>query len=81
MKQTKTNNIRKVKEGWYNMVLKEPLKDGENKNIQYIIKAKGVYGVASIKPLTIEDIDKINLNEWHFKPYKEFMKGNGNNGK
>ena len=81
MKQTKTNNIRKVKEGWYNMVLKEPLKDGENKNIQYIIKAKGVYGVASIKPLTIEDIDKINLNEWYFKPYKEFMKGSGNNGK
>lgn len=81
MEQTKTNDIRKVKNGWYNMVLKEPLKGGENTNIQYIIELKGVYGVASIKPLTIEDINKINLKEWNFRPYKEFMKGNGNNGK
>lgn len=58
------------------MVLKEPLKGGENTNIQYIIEAKGIYGVASIRPLTIEDIDKINLKDWNFRPFSEVMKGN-----
>ena len=37
----------KIKEGWYNLVLHKSLKGCENSNIQYIIKVKGVYVVAS----------------------------------
>ena len=66
--------IRKVKEGWYNMVLSKPLKGGENSNIQYIIEVDGVYGVASQKPMTLEEINNINLNNWNFKPFGEVVK-------
>lgn len=66
--------IRKIKEGWYNFVLKEPLKGCENSNIQYIIEVDGVYGVASQKPMTLEEINNINLNDWNFRPFGEVVK-------
>lgn len=80
MKKIETNNIRKVKGNWYNMILKKPLKGLENRNIQYIIEYKGSYGVASVQSLTIEDIENINLNDWNFKPFSEVMKGSNKNG-
>lgn len=43
----------------------------EDKLIQYIIRVNEDYGVASIRPLTEEDIDNINLNEWNFEPYSK----------
>lgn len=75
------NEYMRVKEGWYNFVLKEPLEGAEDKLIQYIIEVNGSYGVASIRPLTIEDIDNINLNEWEFKPFSELEKELENNRK
>lgn len=66
--------IIKVKEGWYNFVLKKHLKGCENSNIQYIIKVNGDYGVASQKPMTLEEINNINLNDWNFRPFREVMK-------
>ncbi len=81
MENIKTNGIRKVKDGWYNMILENPLKGGENTNIQYIIEYKGSYGVASMNPLAIEDIENINLNDWNFKPFSEVMKGSKRNEK
>lgn len=47
---------------------------GEGKLIQYIINVNGTYGVASTRPLTKEDIDNINLNEWNFRPFSEVEK-------
>ena len=38
MGNIKTNDIRELKENYYNIVLKTPLKGGENVNAQYIIK-------------------------------------------
>lgn len=67
-----TKEIIEIKPGWYNFVLERPLKGSENKNIQYIIEVDGSYGIASIKPLTIEDINNIDLKEWNFKPFKEW---------
>lgn len=67
-----TKEIIEIKPSWYNLVLSKPLKCGENKNIQYIIEVNGSYGIVSIKPLTIEDINNINLKEWNFKPFKEW---------
>lgn len=64
----------KIKEGWYNLVLDKPLKGCENSNIQYIIKVKEVYGVASQKPMTLEEIEKININDYKFRQFKEIMK-------
>ncbi len=81
MENIKTDDIRKVKDNWYNMILKEPLRGCENTNIQYIIEYKGTYGVTSMKPLTIEDIENINLNDWNFKPFSEVMKGSKRNEK
>ena len=67
-----TKQVIEIKPGWYNFVLERPLKGRENKNIQYIIEVEGSYGIASIKPLTIEDINNIDLKEWNFKPFKEW---------
>lgn len=74
MKQIKTENIKEIKKGWHNMVLKKPLKGCENSNIQYIIEVNGDYGVASIKPMTLKEINNINLDDWHFRPFKEILK-------
>lgn len=65
---------RKIKEGWYNQVLERPLEGRENSNIQYILEANGIYSVVSMKPLTLEEVNNINLDEYIFKPLKEVMK-------
>ena len=64
----------KIKEGWYNLVLDKPLKGCENSNMQYIIEVQGVYGVASQNPMTLEEIERININDYNFKLLKEIMK-------
>ena len=75
MKQIITNDIRKINDKYYNIILDEPLKGGENTNIQYIIEVEGTYGIASIKPMTLEEIEKIDLNNYNFKSFSEIMKG------
>ena len=70
----KTENIIKVKKGWYNKVLKKAIKGAENSNIQYIIEIDGNYGVASIKPITEQDINNIDLKKWNFKSFTEIAK-------
>lgn len=65
---------RKIKEGWYNQILQEPLEGYENSNIQYILEANGVHSVVSMKPLTLEEINNIDLNKYSFQPFKEVMK-------
>lgn len=79
MKEIKTNDIRKINDQYYNMILDKPLKGGENTNIQYIIEVQGVYGIASVKPITFEKLEKINLNNYNFKPFREIMKGSNKN--
>lgn len=74
----KTEDIIKVKKGWYNKVLKKAIKGAENSNIQYIIEIDGNYGVASIKPITEQDINNIDLKKWTFKPFTELAKEWGN---
>lgn len=75
MKQIITNDIRKINDKYYNIILDKPLKGAENTNIQYIIEVEGTYGIASIKPMTLEEIEKIDLNNYNFKPFSEIMKG------
>lgn len=70
---------RKIKEGWYNQILKEPLEGRENSNIQYILEANGIYDIVSLKPLTPEEINKFDLGEYIFKPLKEVMKEGATN--
>lgn len=70
---------RKIKEGWYNQVLERPLEGRENSNIQYILEANGIYSVVSMKPLTLEEVNNINLDEYIFKPLKEVMKEGATN--
>ena len=65
---------REIKEGWYNFILNTPLKGCEKFNIQYILKVQGIYGVASVKPITLEEIENINIENFKFKPLKEVMK-------
>ena len=65
---------RKIKEDWYNLVLDKPLKGCEKFNIQYIIEIQGIYGVASQKPMTLEEIESINIDDYKFRPLKEVMK-------
>lgn len=69
--------IRKIKEGWYNFVLEKPLKGCESSNIQYILEVDGDYGVASQNPMTLEEINNINLNDWNFRPFGEVVKNRG----
>lgn len=81
MKQIITNDIRKINDKYYNIILDKPLKGGENTNIQYIIEVEGTYGIASIKPMTLEEIEKIDLNNYNFKPFSEIMKGSNKDEK
>lgn len=64
---------RKIKEGWYNQILQEPLEGYENSNIQYILEANGVHSVVSMKPLTIEEVNNIDLEQYKFRPFKELI--------
>lgn len=70
------SNIKEIKDGWYNGVLVKPLKGCENYNIQYILEIQGTYAVISLKPMTLEDINNINLDEWNFRPFREVKKAN-----
>ena len=75
MKQIITNDIRKINDKYYNIILDKPLKGGENTNIQYIIEVEGTYGIASLKPMTLEEVENINLNNYNFKLIYKHMKG------
>ena len=79
MKQIITNDIRKINDKYYNMILDKPLKGEEKTNIQYIIEVEGTYGIASLKPMTLEEVENINLNNYNFKPFSEIMKGSNKN--
>ena len=81
MKQIITNDIRKINDKYYNIILDKPLKGGENTNIQYIIEVEGTYRIASIKPMTLKEIEKIDLNNYNFKPFSEIMKGSNKDEK
>lgn len=60
-----------LNEKYINTVIK-PI--GNNTDIiQYIIEYKGVYGIASTKPLTVEEVSKIDLNKYKFVPLKEVL--------
>lgn len=71
--------IKEIKKGWYNFVLKKPLKGCEDSNIQYIIEVDGNYGVTSQKPITLEEINSINLDDWKFRPFSEIMREGASN--
>lgn len=58
---------------YHNFILQEGLKGIEDKNIQYIIEVEGTFRIASLKPLTKKDIEKINFEEWNFRPFKEVL--------
>lgn len=60
-----------LNEKYINTVI-EPI--GNNTDvIQYIIEYKGVYGIASTKPLTVEEVSKIDLNKYKFVPLNEVL--------
>lgn len=71
-KQITDLNITKIRDNLYNAVIPKALKGCENSNIQYIIEVAGDYRVASLKPLTTEEIENINFKQWNFKPFKEW---------
>lgn len=68
----KTNQIMDLRQGLYNFILENPLKGLENENIQYIIEYQGYYGIASLKPLTLQEAESIDFNKYDFKPFKEW---------
>lgn len=50
----------------------EPI--GNNTDIiQYILEYNGIIGIASTKPLTLEECEKIDINKYKFKPLKEVI--------
>lgn len=67
----KITKIKEIKKNWYNSIIKKPLKGSENSNIQYIIEYQGNYSVVSLKPITLEEIENINLKDWNFQTWKE----------
>lgn len=68
----KTNQIIDLRQGLYNFILDNPLKGSENENIQYIIEYQGYYGIASLKPLTLQEAESIDFSKYNFKPFKEW---------
>ena len=65
------SKYNRLNEKYINTVI-EPI--GNNTDIiQYIIEYKGVYGIASTKPLTVEKVSKIDLNKYKFVPLKEVL--------
>lgn len=65
------SKYNRLNEKYINTVI-EPI--GNNTDIiQYIIEYKGVYGIASTKPLTVEEVSKIDLNKYKFVPLKEVL--------
>lgn len=68
----RTNQIIDLKQGLYNFILEKPLKCSENENIQYIIEYQGHYGIASLKPLTLQEAESIDFSKYNFKSFKEW---------
>lgn len=68
----KENHFMKIKENWYNVVVK-----AKNPKIliQYIVKYEDSYLVASKRRLTLEEINDIKLENYNFKTYKEVIDG------
>lgn len=63
--------MRRIKDGWWNVVLDKPIKGQEDINIQCIVEESGIYVVFSIEPLIITDIENINLENYNFKNTKD----------
>lgn len=69
----------KIKELWYNAILQKP-QPTKKSNIQFImmcnLESKGEsYIVVSKEPLTLEDINKIDLDDYIFENNNYFSKG------
>lgn len=63
-------NFEQIKKNVYNTVVK-PLKSNEKNNIQFIIKYQDDYCIASQKPITKEELEQINFENFEFKKVKE----------
>lgn len=72
----------KIKDNWYNAILQKP-KATRKSNIQFIMRCNLAYSennqtsyiVVSKEPMNLEDINKINLNNYIFDNQKNFSKG------
>ncbi len=70
----------KIKELWYNAILQKPQPTKKN-NIQFIMRCKMFgaketsYIVVSRDPMTLEEINKIDLNDYIFGNQSNFSKG------
>lgn len=67
---------KRIKENWLNAIIEKPIL--KNKNIQFIIKSEInelSYIVVSLRPLSIEDIENINLDNYVFESYSNLCKG------
>ena len=67
----KISELKEIKDGWYNGVLDKPLNGNKNSNIQCIFRYKGIYSVLSLKPMTVKEIENIDLSEYNFITFKE----------
>lgn len=71
---------KKIKEHWYNAILERP-EPVIKSNIQFIMKSRlfgaveTSYIVVSKTPLSLTDINNINLNEYIFDNQTNFSKG------
>lgn len=70
----------KIKELWYNAILQKP-QPTKKSNIQFIMRCKifdaveTSYIVVSKDPMTLEEINKIDLNDYIFSNQSNFSKG------
>ena len=67
---------KRIKENWLTAIIEKPI--FKNKNIQFIIKSEInelSYIVVSLKPLSIEEIENINLDNYVFEGYSKLCKG------
>lgn len=72
---------KRIKENWLNAIIEKPIL--KNKNIQFIIKSEInelSYIVVSLRPLSIKDIENINLDNYIFEGYSKLCKGVEYNG-
>lgn len=70
------NKPKRIKENWLNATIEKPI--FKNKNIQFIMKCEFnelSYIVVSLRPLSIEDIENINLDNYVFEGYSKLCKG------
>ena len=72
----------KIKDNWYNAILQKPAPTRKS-NIQFIMRCnlaysenkKTSYIVVSKEPMTLEDINKIDLNNYIFDNSIHYSKG------